>query len=253
MARSLNQPREDRDNPGAIQRDTEWGRKGCTALSHATTLPKLQELSEGLGTVLQETKQNCEMDFRTVLEPLQWSERIMTTYLVGGWLPFINNESHRLYQALVQNLTSQASRGWDYVKADVQFFAKKLEAFRLSSRHRLVFVLHVYCFLRDQELVGFQTAARMSAHILALHSTLLDFQASHAQLEEQLAPKAAVAGRACPHCFMKGGHTRKDACPFKVFSSAVARKCQVLLRKKLDDGTEMENAVREVLAAPPIG
>jgi hypothetical protein len=195
------------------------------------------------------------MDFRTVLAPLQWSNSTVQTYLVGGWLCFINNESLRLYQALVQNLTSQATHRWEFVKFDVKYFVKKLEAIRSGARHRFIFVIQVYCFLRDQEASGFQSAGRLDAHLKAIHRDLMDSNAAYSILEDQVSQKGAPPGgrNSCPHCWLKGHHKSKESCPFKAFAQSIARKCQVLVRNKMNDGTDLENAVREVLANPPTG
>jgi hypothetical protein len=249
--------RTDRGRTSRITRDGRWTQKSRTALNRVKSAVDLIALNEALMSSLRITVKNRHMDMRTVLEPLQWSEDTVAGYLSGAKFTFLCRETYRHYQTLIQHLTGSLNKGgWTRVQSDVVFFGIRLARIRQGARTRFMFLLRTYVFLRDQAHTGFQSPERTSAQATGTSDRLLELEG---QLQQLQAPKASAAAgsgtsatsRNCGKCWQKfhPGHAAK--CPFKQMTDVQARACGKVVKKKIAEGTEAEQAIREVTAAPP--
>jgi hypothetical protein len=110
-------------------------------------------------------------------------------------------------------------------------------------------------FLRDQADTGFQSPERTSAQARGTADRLLELESQLLQLHTGKGTAAAAgtagAGRNCGKCWQKFHVGKAGQCPFKGMSDGLARSCGKAVKKKIAEGTESEQALREVLAAPP--
>jgi hypothetical protein len=247
--------RSDRGRVGRIMRDGRWTQHNRTAVLRVTSAQDLIELNEALMSAQKVILKNRHMDFRTVLEPLQWSDEVVSSYLSGAKLPFLARETYRHYQALIQHLTGALNNGgWTQVEHDVRFFGNRLARIRRGSRTRFMFLLRTYVFLRDHADTGFQSPERTSAQARGTAERLLELEGQFLLLNTGKGTAAGTSGgttsRNCGKCWQKFHAGKAAQCPFKNMSDGQARACGKAVKKKIAEGTEADQATREILAAP---
>jgi hypothetical protein len=185
---------------------------------------------------------------------------VQDTYLSGSKLPILARETYQQYQALNQHLTGALnSGGWTRVEHDVHFFGTRLAHIHRGSCTRFMFLLRTYVFLRDQADTGFQSPERTSAQFRGIAERLLELESQFHQLQAGKGNAAgsggagagAEAGRNCGKCWQKIHADKAGQCPFKSMTDGQARACGKAVKKKVAEGTETEQALSEVLAAPP--
>jgi hypothetical protein len=217
MAAAIAELAEDRRGEWAQtdgpRRDVQWQAVSRTSLKTITSYEQLHERHSELQALKTAVQSNQALKFQAILGALHWSSKAIKQHALGNWFHRLGNDTHDLYAALHLHLINlHLKHGWDYTELAIKHHSKHLMSIRAHSPGRLTCMVRLYIYLRD-------------AHQQSFYSEKLQEKRNLEVMEKIAALETHGGGggaKSCPKCGMSC--KSRDACPFKAFTDADAKK-----------------------------
>jgi hypothetical protein len=195
------------------RRDVQWQSNSRTSLKSITSYDILLERHSELQGLKTSVQANQALKFRSILAGLHWSAKAIKQHSLCNWFHRLGSDTHELYSALHLHLINlHLKHGWDYIEVAIKHHSKGLTNVRAHAPGRLTCMVRLYIYLRD-------------AHHQSFYSEKLQEKRNLEVMEKISALEVQGGGggnKVCAKCGMSCKN--KDACPFKGFSDADAKK-----------------------------
>ena len=211
------------------QKDTLWRTSGRTSLFSIKTAEGLQERVSEFAGIPEEVHETQVHRFRSIFAKLHWSEEMIQAWSATNWFLRIGKDTLDHYLALHLHLfTLSNTEGWTYAQEALKHYGSKLVQFRRTNTSRLVCLLKIYIFLRDDRKNDFYSAKLQEKRNHTIMAKISSLETGNGG-----SSMGSARAAACKKCGLEPhpGGTKK--CWFRSLSDVEAKKRASQLMAKL--------------------